>query len=355
MSVYKRGQSWLIKFDLAGRTYYGSHRGSKSEAKTKEAQMRTQAEVKAGLRRAPVPTFTQFVAEVYRPWAEANKRSFATADAVYLKPILAFFGSQRLDEITPFAVEKYKQQRRGETVRGTPRKASSINRELECLSKIFNLAVNEGHISKNPCKPVKKLRADPGRERVLSIEEERRLEIACKDSPPYLWPFIVLAIETGLRRGELLLLQSIQVDFIKNEIRLIQPKTGKPKTVPLSTRAREALQQLASSSSGKQFFDVADVKKAFATACRRAAITGLRIHDLRHTAATRWRRAGADPYAIRDLLGHATIKMSGTYTHTEEMERRQIVEKAAIVAESLQQEKREADEASQVTGLSLVK
>lgn len=342
MPVYSRGKGrWLIKFDLAGRTHYGTCRGSKSDAKTKEAQMRTQAEVRAGLRRAPVPTFNQFISEVYRPWAQANKRSFNTADAVYLKPICKYFGALRLDEVTPFLIEKYKSARRGETVRGTPRKAASINRELECLSKIFNLAINEGHIARNPCKPVRKLRADPGRERVLSVEEEARLEIACEDAPPYLWPFIVLAVETGLRRGELLLLLPEQVDFVKNEIRLVQPKTLKPKTVPLSTRAKEALQELTEAAAGSnKFFSVADVKKAFATACRRAEITGLRIHDLRHTAATRWRQAGADEFTVMKLLGHTRVNTSAIYAKSEDWESRKIVESAKIVAESLQQEKK---------------
>jgi integrase len=287
------------------------------------------------------PLFSDFVEEVYRPWARLNKRSYGTAEAVHLTPLLEFFGGYRLNEISPFLIEKYKQQRR-ETVtkRKTTRSPSSVNRELEVLSHALSMAVDNDKLAQNPCRKVRKLRTDGGRERYLTEDEEARLMAALEDSPVHLKRFVILAIETGLRKGELLGLTLNQVDFAANEIRLVQSKTDKPKTIPISSRARAVLLEIALQDpylfNAVWFFDVKDVKKSFASACKRAGIEDFRIHDLRHTAATRWRQAGADEFTVMRLLGHTRVNTSAIYAHSTPMELRQIVERAGCCKEPLQ-------------------
>jgi integrase len=338
MAVFKRkgSQYWTVKFIIRGVQVYRTIPEARTKAEAQKAETAIRAEFYAGKYGESVaPLFAKFVEGVYVPWAKSNKRSYDTADAVYLKPLLKFFGKYRLTEISPFLVERYKQQRKDTpTHRGKPRKPSSVNRELECLSKVFSLAVDNNVMQQNPSRKVRKLRAEPGRERYLTPDEEVRLMLALEESPVHLKRFVILSLETGLRKGELLGLTVNEVGFVTQEIRMVQSKTLKTKTIPLSSRACEVLREMAWGWSGlvlhpaDRFFEVADVKRSFASACKRAGIENFKIHDLRHTAATRWRAAGADEFTVMRLLGHTRVQTSAIYAHSTKDEMRAVVEAA---------------------------
>jgi integrase len=357
MAVYKRGKHWLVKFQIKNVKVWKTIPEARTKAQAQRAEARIREEVYAGkYGQGLAPLFSDFVEEVYRPWARLNKRSYGTAEAVHLTPLLQFFGGYRLNEISPFLIERYKQQRR-ETVtkRKKTRSPSSVNRELEVLSHALSMAVDNDKIPQNPCRKVRKLRTDGGRERYLTEEEEARLMVALNESPPHLRSFVVLALETGLRKSELLGLQVNQVDFVKNEIRICQTKTDKPKTVPLSSTARAILNEIPWHETPAfyplRFFTVWDVKKSFASACKRAGIEDFRIHDLRHTAATRWRQAGADEFTVMRLLGHTRVNTSAIYAHSTPMELRQIVERAGC-CKSVADKKEDAVKTSSLVRLT---
>ena len=138
-------------------------------------------------------------------------------------------------------------------------------------------------------------------------------------------PAITLAVETGLRKEELFGLTTSAIDLSRREIRLDHTKSGVPRRVPLSdvavTTIKALLTQpgrkkttylLAKPEDGTRY---ADMKKGFAAACRRAKITGLRWHDLRHTFASWFVQAGGDLYHLSRILGHATVQMTARYSH----------------------------------------
>jgi integrase len=340
MAVYKRGERWFVKFQIRGVQYWRSIPEARTKAQAQRAETDMRQEVYDGkYGQSLAPLFADFVEEVYRPWALANKRSYGTAEAVHLTPLCEFFGKYRLNEISPFLIERYKQERR-ETVtkRNKTRSPSSVNRELEVLSHALSMAFDNDKIPQNPCRKVRKLRTDGGRERYLTEDEEQRLMVALEDSPVHLKRFVILAIETGLRKGELLDLHVTQVSFTANEIHLIQSKTDKPKTIPMSSTARAVLQEMQDRNHKNfpYFFNVKDVKNSFTSACKRAGIEDFRINDLRHTAATRWRQAGADEFTVMRLLGHTRVNTSAIYAHSTPMEMRQIVERAGCCKEPLQ-------------------
>ena len=339
MAVYKRGKSWLVKFQIRGKQYWRTVPEARTKAQAQQAEVTIRQEVYDGVYgRAEAPLFKDFVETVYRPWAKDNKRSYGTAEAIHLTPLLEFFGKYRLDEISPILIEKYKRMRKETTTkRKTTRAASSVNRELEVLSHALSMAVDNDKLASNPCRKVRKLRQDGGRERYLSEDEEARLMVALQESPQHLWHFVVLAIETGLRKGELLDLREGDINWEQGAIDIVQPKTGKPKYIPLSALARSILQYLLVEPWFQgRFFVVKDVKKSFVSACKRAGIEDFRIHDLRHTAATRWRQAGADEFTVMRLLGHTRLDTSAIYAHSTPMEMRRIVEAAGCVKEPLQ-------------------
>lgn len=339
MAVFRRGNRWVVKFQIRGQKYWRTIPEARTKAQAQRAETDIRQEVYDGkYGRAEAPRFACFVDEVYRPWALANKRSYGTAEAIHLTPLLEYFGKYRLNEVSPFLIEKYKQMRKETTTkRKKTRSPSSVNRELEVLSHVFSMAVDNDKIQQNPCRKVRKLRTDGGRERYLTEDEEARLMVALEDSPVHLRRFVILALETGLRKGELLGLRVSQINWVTNEIHLIQPKTKKPKTIPLSSSARRVLHAILQDSPGADvFFTVADVKKSFRAACVRAGIEDFRIHDLRHTAATRWRQAGADEFTVMRLMGHTRVNTTAIYAHSTPMEMRRIVEAAGCTKEPLQ-------------------
>lgn len=149
--------------------------------------------------------------------------------------------------------------------------------------------------------------------RFLSEEEITRIIDACS---PHLKPIVEGAIHTGMRRGELL---SLQWDQIRNGfIYLAETKSGKARQIPINDRVARVLQKLRQQNqlkspfvlcdaNGKRFYEV---KRSFASACRRAGIEGFRFHDLRHTFASQLVMNGVGLKAVQELLGHADLKMT---------------------------------------------
>jgi integrase len=108
----------------------------------------------------------------------------------------------------------------------------------------------QDQVTVNPCHKVKKLLMDNARTRYLSIEEERLLEVMT-GRLAHLGPIVIIAIDTGLRRGELLSLEREQVDFVLNVINVKRTKSGKGRTVPMTPRESEELKRLCENSDGR--------------------------------------------------------------------------------------------------------
>jgi integrase len=189
--------------------------------------------------------------------------------------------------------ERFKRERRtSKTRRGKDRAPASVNRELEVLSRIFTLAIEQDVIEANPCRKVKKLLMDNVRTRYLSVEEEEKLMLALVGRLAHLRPIIIVVIDTGLRRRELLSLEKEQVDL--DVINVKRTKSGKGRTVPMTPRVHETLKILCEDGDSKYVFPnaetgkaITDVKHSFTSAVSDAGIEGFTFHDLRHTLGTR--------------------------------------------------------------------
>ena len=340
MSVFTRpkkvkpGQRkrWHYEFRVRGVCY----RGALPEARTKwqaeqaETQIRQQVyEGKFG-GLAIAPRLKDFIDEIYLPWAKANKRS--CRDDVWRSGVLIeYFGKQRMDEIAPFKIERFKHERRaGLTWRGTPRTPASVNRELEVLSRIFTIAIDNGMNIQNPCRKVRLLRMDNQRNRYLGEDEETRLMAILVGRRAHLRPIVILALHTGMRRGEVLSLRWNQIDFGRGLILVQRTKTGRDRIVPMNSTVRETLAAIRQQAEGDQVFPINDVKRSFSYACVKAKIADFRFHDLRHTAATRLADRGADAFQIAAILGHSSIQMTARYTHATSDGLRRAMESLAV-------------------------
>ena len=166
------------------------------------------------------------VCERYIEHAKKNKKTWRCDDGT-LKVAKALFKNKRIDEITTWDIERLKAFRVERVTKST------VNRDLAVLKHMFNLAVDWNLLVSNPARKVPLYRIEEKVMRVLTYDEEHRLVAA---AAPHFRPLIVVAINTGMRRGELLDLQWEQVDFPNRTITVKHSKSGRVRHIPSTTR-----------------------------------------------------------------------------------------------------------------------
>ena len=237
---------------------------------------------------------------------------------VFVKRFRAFFGGRTLAEITPRLIVDYKSTRYAAGVQ-----AASINRELSCLRKAFNLAKREWEwCRENPVSRVSLEKGANKRDRWLTEDEEARLLSAC---PSWLRDLVVFALHTGMRLGEILSLTWSAVDLFRRTVTVFRSKNGERRTVPLNHTAMALLTEKAKvrhlktslvfpSQAGTRL-DPNHLRRALRPAMAKAGIVDCHFHDLRHTFATRLVQSGIDLYKVQRLLGHKSPLMTQRYAH----------------------------------------
>ncbi len=293
--------------------------------------------------RARVLTLGAFIEKEYGPWVVENRKDGA-ATVARLTSTFGAWHNRALLDVTPWIVEKWRSKRRKRGIA-----AATVNRDLGALKACLSRAVEWGFIESNPLVAVKPSKVDTrGRVRYLSEEEEHALRtvlrerdaaaragraranawrkergyallpaIPARGYADHLTPLVLLAINTGLRRGELTSLTWADVDLQRKALTVAgsNAKSGKTRHVPLNKEAVDVLTRWQRQVPAGRLFDVVSVRKAFNAVLAEAGITGFRFHDLRHTFASKLVMAGADLYVVRDLLGHASIAMTERYAH----------------------------------------
>ena len=207
----------------------------------------------------------------------------------------------RLNEVTPAEIATFRDRRLKDGNRTT-------EYDLVLLRHAWNIAVNEWDW-KLPTNPVQKVRfpkPSPHRERRLRQGEYELLKTNCKERVWYLWPVIELAIETGMRRGELLSLEWKNIYLDSNRLVLNTTKNGKARIVPLTAIAKAVLKQI--NQDDDKVFPVTDVAVRQAWERLRASceITDLTFHDLRHEAISRLFEKGLNVPEVASISGHKT-------------------------------------------------
>jgi integrase len=192
----------------------------------------------------------------------------------------------------------------------------TVNNELILISHLFSTARKEWGMEslQNPVSNVRKPRLPPGRDRRLGGDEERQL-LERAEYP--MQELIVLALETGMRQGELLALSWPGIDLKRRTVSLADTKSGDARAVPLSRRAVQTVKSLPRRLDGKLFpeLSASAVSHKFRALCRAAEIEGLRFHDLRHEATSRLFELGLNPMEVAAITGHKTLVMLKRYTH----------------------------------------
>jgi len=218
-----------------------------------------------------------------------------------------------------------------------------VVRYLAVLSHCYTMVVREwGWTDDTPMRKVSKPKEPPGRVRFLSEDERAHLLAACRESRnPFLYPIVVLALSTGMRRSEIMNLTWDRVDFGCGVITLQTgtTKNNEARAVPLVVHAAEVLRELAT----VRRIDTAllfpapraegasprpnDIQSAWDAALKRAQIESFRFHDLRHTAASYLAMNGATLAEIAEVLGHKTLAMVKRYARLTEAHTSRVVER----------------------------
>jgi integrase len=226
----------------------------------------------------------------------------------------------KLAHLTPKEVAKYRDIRLEEV------SPASLKRELVILRRVLTLASKDWGVAlpQNPVGMISLPKADKARTRRLEVGEEEKL---FQTSNQKLRRIIILALETAIRRGEILDIKRSHIDFQKSVLLIPSTKTDQPRTIPLSTDAVTVLRaQLRASQSGYEgviplyeptIFDYKPrgLSGEFLKLCRRKGIENLHFHDLRHEATSRLFEKGLNPVEVATITGHKDTKMLMRYTH----------------------------------------
>jgi len=295
-------------------------------------------------------TFGEFIRDSYAPWAKANQKSgqatiegiAATFATLYEKP---------LADVSAFDIERIKAQRLN-----SGRKPSTVNRDLDRIRGALSRAVDWELIDKHPLRTVKRAKgADNSRVRYLSKAEANRLREALqareevrrqerasanlwrteRGQEPYpvwpksgytdhLMPMVLLALNTGLRRGELFSLDWKSVNLAGKllTVEAGNAKSRKARHLPLNIEALGVLKRWSKQGSGEGLVfpnasgeRFGNINKSWAGITDDAKLIDFRFHDLRHDFASKLVMAGVDLNTVRELLGHADIAMTLRYAH----------------------------------------
>ena len=283
----------------------------------------------------------------------AGVRSLKSA-LYYLEVLRDFFGAKLIRNITHSDIEEFKAKRLKEPTKRGERSIADVNRTLALLRTMLRFAVQNSWLSDSPFergKPLISLSDENKRERVLSFDEEVRLLAVCTDKRAHLKPLLITALDTAMRKGELIKLQWKDVDFSARIITVtaMNSKTAKQRNVGMTQRVFDELTRLWEQSpkdlDGLVFGIKDTVKRSFASVCREAEITDFRLHDCRHTAITRMIQAGLPAMEIMKVSGHTQMNTFARYINPNKQAVRRIADGlTAFHAETLIQPTNELNE-----------
>ncbi|MDA2918043.1 tyrosine-type recombinase/integrase [Desulfobacterota bacterium AH_259_B03_O07] len=288
------------------------------------------AEGKFEIAQTKEPVLLDKFAERYiEEYSKPNKRSWKR-DITSIKTLLKFFSGKNLNQINSWQIEKYKAIRQKDISRNKKLIAkATINKELSCLKTMFNKAIDWGFITVNPVKRVKLFPERPNKLRILSNNEFQTLY---KTSSDFLKPILVIALNSGMRRSEILNLKHDDIDLNQEYLTVRDSKNNESRSIPLNKTLKETIRPLLKNNNNEYLFgdqiikQIRRVESEFYKALRLSGINKCTFHDLRHTFASRLVMAGYDLVTVGELLGHKDIKMTKRYSHPTPLHKMKAVE-----------------------------
>jgi integrase len=325
MSLYKRGDVWWSYIWIHNVRHGRSLKTNKKrEAESREREFRDELDIRR---------HKQIQLNPEMPFAELATIFLGSASAQayhenQLKGLLPYFGDTPLSEISRIQADAYRKYRKNKD--GVV--DATVNRDLGTMRRILFYAVDSGILLMNPMSRVQMVHERRKRRPILSLEEEPKLLAAADGS--HLHPIIIAALDTGMRRGELLSQLAEDVDLPRGVLNVTKSKTagGEQREIPLTNRMKELLPTRP--QSGLLFtYNGAPIRKlrrSWTTAIKNSGIRPLLFKQLRHTFNTRLMEAGVIQDVRMALMGHSQGTARTTndlYTHIELPVMREAIQK----------------------------
>lgn len=328
--IYRRGNVYWIRYAGLDKRIRKESSGSSKFRVAEALLIKRRQEIQEGrepeVRKIANYTFRQLARE-YLQWAE-SRRSFR-CKRIWTSQLLDAFGDLPLRRFTTRLVEQLQTER---IRRGS--KPATVNRLLATLKHMFSKAADWEMVEEETLKRVRKVKLLEESNRRLRYLSREECQALFQASDPHLRPILITALNTWMRKEEILSLRwEENVDLRHGFILLDRTKNGERREIPINSTLRAALQGLTRRLDSPYVFcdpltgqRYRDVKRSFASACRRAGIKDFRFHDCRHTFASQLVMAGADLMTVKDLLGHKTLAMTLRYSHLAPAHKRRAVD-----------------------------
>ncbi len=313
--LYRRGRFYWMGYSVNGRMVYES---------TKKTTIRD-AEIVLADRKREVRDGTildinkvknyKFIelAQEYSAWTKQQKGY--KSKKTFIRHLVEEFGNLSVGEISTLIVEKW------QTKLLEIRKPSTTNRTLACLKHMMTKAVDWKMAGEETLKQVRKVKFQKENNRklrFLNIDECQRLIDCCST---HLKPIVITALNSGMRRGEILGLMWEQIDLRCGYISLDDTKSGEGRQIPMNQTLIDMFREMPRGFESKYVFTnrngdpLTDIKHSFNTALRKAEIHNATFHTLRHTCASHLVMNGVDLASVKELLGHKSLSMTMRYSH----------------------------------------
>ena len=314
MGVYLKNGSYFIDYRFQGRRKREKIGTSKKLAETVLKKRKVQiAEGKfLDIQKQHKIKFSDLVDLYVEGYAKINRKSWKDCLTGQLNRLKNEFGEKYLYEITSYDVEKFKEKCVKEVSPAT------VNRALAILRAIFNKGIEWNKFEgKNPVIGIKFYK-EQSRLRFLEKEEIKTL---LDNATDYLKPIIIIALNTGMRRGEILNLKWHDIDIKREIVYLYDTKNGEKREIRMNKIVKDTIIKIKKHPNSPYVFYNRNgkpykcIRTAFNNLCKKLKITDFRFHDLRHTFASHLVMSGVDLNTVRELLGHKSLEMTLRYSH----------------------------------------
>jgi site-specific recombinase XerD len=346
---------WWINYYVEGKRRREKV-GRRSDAIALYQRRKTEARmgIKMPQLRPRIPVLFEEIATDALEYSKEHKSSYP-GDRSTVKKILPTFGKTPIKDITPQMIKSYLDSR-------TDLTKTTMNRYRGTMSMIFQEAIRNGKANTNPARLVRLHKEANTRVRFITYEEEEGIRAIIRKRCSVHEPEFTLALETGMRRGELYSLEWDRVDLLRRQVILLKTKNGASRVVILTAPAVKALEELQRRRSTetpkvcltrygepmvspRAWFELV-MEEALA---QNRSLRDVTWHVFRHTYISRLVMAGVDLRTVQELAGHKDIKMTMRYAHLAPAHKLAAVDRLAKYRK--EQEKAEAKKTS---GLRLV-
>lgn len=364
MAVRKRGNRFFIDYyEPGGRRIQKGGFKLKKDAVAEEAKRKSL--IAEGRYLDAVKDFQTTFDELAEKYIENIKyqRSFERSKRYMIETLQRDFAGRLLKSISYLDLETYRNKSRGRlTKHGRFPEKATVNRYMACLRHMLSKAVEWDMLDRNPFDKGRSLqfKENNARTRYLDEVEINRVLAECPTQPAnrqkgrfiqgtqavHLKDFVVVSINTGMRKGEVLSLQwdQIQGGFIY----IKKSKTDLARQIPINDDLRECFKSIRKrqglgvkyvicTDKGRR---IKDIRTAFKSAMKRAGVANVRPHDLRHTFASHYVMRGGSLRALQKVLGHADLKMTMRYAHLS----KEFAKEEIQLLNGLTSDKKKADE-----------